>query len=304
MIDFSKKIIYFMCMKKKHFLFISILITIFTLTGCGHAKNNSVPRSYTPTTKLAYNIQSTPTLFFHGAMSSSKSEENMVQAAQAAGFSNSVVKVDVNADGQPTLHGTIPKNATNPLIMVNYKNNIQLNYDKAAKYAGNVAKLLKEKYGVSKINMVGHSLGNMSILYYLKNYDNNSAYPRLHKIVTIAAPVMGVKYSNLPESIAQPHNLEIINGKPNEMNSSYRKLLGLRDKNLKQLQVLNIIGETKNGTDGVVENVSSESLGYLMQYAGSYQLMTFRGYYAEHGRLTFNPQVEKNINNFLWGTNS
>ena len=65
--------------------------------------------------------------------------------------------------------------------------------------------------------------------------------------------------------------------------------------------MLNIIGTDGKQSDGVVKNVSSLSLGYLVQdRAKSYQVLTYSGPNAEHGRLTFNSEVERDIINFLW----
>ena len=289
-------------MKKIKLVRLLFLLTlVLGLVGCSkttHSTKGSNKQHFT----RAYVVHATPTLYFHGALSNYHSEESLVKAAQSAGVTNSVIRADVNADGKVKLVGTIPQNAVNPIVMVNYKNNLQIDFYKAGRYATNVVRALQEKYGITKINMIGHSLGNMSIMYYMLENDTNSKLPRLQKQVDIAGHFDGVDYPGLIPELTQPKGLKVINGKPNKMNKAYREMLKLRQTYPKnQVDVLNVIGNDGKQSDGVVKNVSSLSLGYLVQdRAKSYQVLTYTGHNAEHGRLTFNSEVERDIINFLW----
>lgn len=112
-------------------------------------------------------VQSTTQLsFFHGGGSSYHAEEQMVSAAKKAGVNKTVIRADVNKNGQVTLKGTIPRHAINPIVEVNYQDNRQLNFKKHGQWATNVVRILQQRYGIDKVNMVGHSLGNISIIYY------------------------------------------------------------------------------------------------------------------------------------------
>lgn len=68
-------------------------------------------------------------------------------------------------------------------------------------------------------------------------------------------------------------------GKPNKMNAAYKQMTGVRKTYPKdQVRVLNIIGDIGNHSDGRVENISSESLKYLVaDRARSYHLVKFTG---------------------------
>lgn len=290
---------YFMDMRKFRLLLLTMLMAL--LTACSVPKTNSQSsvNQTRPHEKLAYQIDATPTLFFHGALSNYHSEQHMVNAILRSGVSNSVIRANVDADGKVKLVDTLSQNVKNPLVMVNYGNNIQLDYEKQGLYAENVVLALKQKYHFKQVNFVGHSLGTISMMYYLLAQNKNHALLPVKKMVTIAGPFDGVKYSNLPESLSQPQNLQVVNGRPNKMNSSYRKLAQISPANVKDLQVLNIIGNTGKNTDGVVTTASALSLGYLMRNARSYQVLQLTGYSAEHGRLTFNRHVEQSIINFL-----
>lgn len=151
--------------------------------------------------------------------------------------------------------------------------------------------------------MVGHSLGNTSIMYYLLQEAHNPNLPRLNKQVSIGGHFDGLDFKQLPIAIRQPANLRVDNeGKPNKMNATYREMAKLRTLYPnKEIDVLNIIGNIGGNSDGIVKNASSLSLEYLVApMAKSYRVVTITGKNAEHGQLTYNKQVEKQIINFLW----
>lgn len=120
-----------------------------------------------------YVQSTTPTLFFHGGGSSYHAEEHMVNAAKKAGVTSTVIRADVANNGKVTLHGSMHKGAINPIVEVNYDNNRQLDFNKHGEYATNVVKALQKRYRITKINMVGHSLGNISIIYYMLQNGKN-----------------------------------------------------------------------------------------------------------------------------------
>lgn len=250
-------------------------------------------------------VQSTtPTLFFHGGGSSYHAEEHMVNAAKKAGVTKTVLRANVAKDGHVTLHGTMHKNSINPIVEVNYEDNRQLDFNKHGIWATNVVKALQKQYGIKNINMVGHSLGNISIIYYLLQNAQNNSMPKLRKQVDMAGHFDGLDFAQLPAEIRQPQNLKLDrNGKPNHMNATYRQMTKLRSTYPKnQIRVLNIIGNIGGKTDGTVTNVSSLSLKYLVaQRAKSYQVKTFHGKLARHSKLHSNPAVDKVLIQFLWG---
>lgn len=275
-------------------LLVPILLIALIAVGC---------QSKSGSKKQNVRITSTPTLFFHGGGSSYHAEEHMVQAAEKAGVTHAVIRANVAKDGKVTLHGTWPDNAKNPICEVNYEDNRQLDYRKHGQYATSVVKTLQRKYGIKKINMVGHSLGNISIIYYMLQNGDNKKMPQLQKQVDIAGHFAGLDFANFPASVRQPANLKLNSaGKPNHMNATYKAMTAVRylyPKN--QVQVLNIIGDTGHNTDDTVPNVSSLSLKYLVKdRAKSYRVVKITGKKAGHSALHENPQVDKLIIKFLW----
>ena len=247
-----------------------------------------------------YIQSSTPTLFFHGYGSSANAEKHMVEAARQAGVTQTIVTATVDRHAQVTLKGEIPKDATNPIVMVEFEDNRNPDYSQDGEYAAAVVRELQARYGFKKMNFVAHSMGNMSILFYLLEHAQNEELPQLQKQVNIANHVNGLEGMDLPANLTI---LDSKTGEPSAMSDSYQKLLGLREIYPQdQVDVLNIYGEFKNQSDGSVLNVSSRSLKYLViDNAKSYQEKRVTGPLAQHSQLHENPEVDRLLIDFLWG---
>ena len=246
-------------------------------------------------------IQSrTPTLFFHGYGSSANAEKHMVEAARQAGVTQTIITATVDSHAQVTLKGDIPKDAVNPIVMVEFTDNRNANYAQVGEYASAVVRELQARYSFKKMNFVAHSMGNMSILFYLLEHAQNEELPQLQKQVNIANHVNGLEGMDLPANLTI---LDSKTGEPSAMSDSYQKLLGLREIYLQdQVDVLNIYGDFKNQSDGSVLNVSSRSLKYLViDNAKSYQEKRVTGPLAQHSQLHENPEVDRLLIDFLWG---
>ena len=246
-------------------------------------------------------IQSrTPTLFFHGYGSSANAEKHMVEAARQAGVTQTIITATVDSHAQVSLKGEITKDAINPIVMVEFKDNRNANYAQDGEYAAAVVRELQARYGFKKMNFVAHSMGNMSILFYLLEHAQNEELPQLQKQVNIANHVNGLEGMDLPANLTI---LDSKTGEPSAMSDSYQKLLGLREIYPQdQVDVLNIYGDFKNQSDGSVLNVSSRSLKYLViDNAKSYQEKRVTGPLAQHSQLHENPEVDRLLIDFLWG---
>ena len=257
-----------------------------------------------PKLKSNYVQSRRPTLFFHGFGSSYRAEEHMVRAAESAGVTQTVIRALVDKEGQVKLEGNIPKGAINPIVEVNYEDNRQTDLKRLGSYATAVVKKLQETYGIREMNMVGHSQGNLSIIYYLLANAENQNLPQLKKQVSIAGHFAGLEFDGIAEEMRLPEGLTLDeNGKPNLMNARYQEMTQLRDILPQgQIEVLNLIGDIGGETDGSVKNVSSLSLEYLMaDKAKTYQTRLFTGDKAQHSQLHENPEVDQALIAFLWG---
>ena len=248
----------------------------------------------------------TPTLFVHGWGSSYHAEESMVAYAQKQHATNSVIRADVSSNGKVTLIGTIKKRAKNPIVEVNLQNNKSIfagtknqiaAMNKSSNYIKDVINALQKRYRFNRINLVGHSMGNLQIAYYLRNNATNSHMPHLNKQVSIAG-----HYNGYIGEQGAP-NKTVLNraGKPQKMSAGYRGLLSLRKKFPQNTDVLNIYGDMGSGSDGDVTVNSARSYRYLVsKRARSYQEKEIRGSRAQHSKLHENTKVDRLLVNFLW----
>ncbi|RRK11663.1 alpha/beta hydrolase [Lactiplantibacillus garii] len=246
---------------------------------------------------------SAPTFFFHGGGSSYHAEEHMVAAAKKAGATNTVIRAMVAKDGTVKLVGQLKKGAVNPIVEVNYADNRELNFANHGQWAKNVVVAVRKQYRFTSFNMVGHSLGNISLIYYSLQNSQNTKLPKLRKQVDIAGHFAGLDFKGVPASVKQPAGLKLgTNGKPNKMNATYQQMTKLRRVlPNRQVAVLNLYGNVGGHTDGTVPNVSSLALKYLVApRARSYQEKEFTGKLARHSKLHENPQVDQALIKFLW----
>ena len=288
-----------MTRKRKAILF-STLIIVILLSSIYFLKNN-----YQKENGASIRID-TPTLFVHGWGSSYHAEESMVAYAQKQHATNSVIRADVSSNGKVTLIGTIKKRAKNPVVEVNLQNNKSIfagtnnqiaAMNKSSNYIKDVIIALQKRYRFNRINLVGHSMGNLQIAYYLRNNATNSHMPNLNKQVSIAG-----HYNGYIGEQGAP-NKTVLNraGKPQKMSAGYRGLLSLRKKFPQNTDVLNIYGDMGSGSDGDVTVNSARSYRYLVsKRARSYQEKEIRSPRAQHSKLHENTQVDRLLVNFLW----
>ncbi len=242
----------------------------------------------------------TPTLFFHGYGSSYHAEEYMVNGAVKEGITskNAVIRANVRPNGSVKLTGKIKAKSENPIVEVNFDNPRNGNYRTDGRWARNVIVTLQNQYRFKRINLVGHSMGNMAIMYYLRQYGDDRRLPILNKQVAIAGHFNGLVMADTNKN----HDRLAKNGQPlNNVTKQYRYLEGLRKTYPRSAMVLNIYGDKGSGTDGDLTIQSAQSMRYLVaSRAKSYQEQEMKGKQASHSRLHSNPDVNALLNSFLW----
>ena len=200
-----------------------VLCLIFVVVTVAYGIESAIIYNRQPSTKY---VQSTrPTLFFHGFGSSSLAERHMARAAVRSGVTNTVIEANVDKSGNVTLDGKIEEGAINPIVLVNYDDNKNPNYRQDGRYALAVVKKLQDEYGFTEMNMVGHSMGNMSIMYYMLDNSGYRTLPKLVKQVDIAGHFDGILAYDFDENTA----LDKENGKPSIMTETYKELTRIRD---------------------------------------------------------------------------
>ncbi len=284
-------------MKKKTFIFSILAILALVFVGGWYYIHQNQAQSVKAEARKTYIQSSRPTIFFHGWGSSSRAEKHMANAAKDAGVTKTIIEAKVAKDGTVTLDGTIPKGAINPIVLVNFDNNRGASTQDQGNYAYAVVKALQDNYGFTEMNMVGHSYGNMAIVYYMLNHGSDTSLPKLVKQVDIAGHFNGIIGMDEPENITLDNE-----GKPSSMTESYQELLSVGDNYPQgQVEVLNIYGNTGDGSDESVTNLSSQSLAYLLKdHVKSYQEKEITGPDGQHSKLHETSLVDKSLIAFLW----
>ena len=282
-------------MKKKKIYLASFFVALFlfVLAGCGQKAQNVPAKKVTASLT---NTKTIPTFFFHGWGSNANAETQMANAAKKAGASNTIIQADVSKNGTVKLNGTIPKNAKNPIIKVNLEDN----QSGKTSYVKDVITAISNKYHYARINLVGHSMGNLQIANYInENYDNKKL-PKINKVVSIAGHYDGYLGEEASQK-AKIKNKKI--GEPDIYSDGFKQLLPLRKHYPRQIEVLNIYGNKEDGSnsDGSVSVASAQSYKYLINgRAKSYREVEIKGKNAQHSKLHENKEVDKLLIDFLW----
>ncbi|WP_407886398.1 alpha/beta hydrolase [Levilactobacillus sp. N40-8-2] len=276
-------------MWRKIVLFLGIGLVGLGLSACTKSNKQST------TVNVANNYQ--PTLFFHGWGSSYHAENQMARSLVNAGLTNTVIRAMVSKQGKVTLSGQFHQDDHRPIVEVGFEDNRNGSAQQWGRWATAVVVKLQQTYHIKTFNMVGHSMGNMAIMFYLKQQKAN--LPKLQKQVDIAGHFNGILGMN-----DEPNRMKLNRaGKPDKMQADYKALLSLRKTYPKnQIAVLNIYGDKNDGShsDGSVSNASSRSLRYLVaDRAKSYQEHRIVGANAQHSKLHDNLQVDRLLISFL-----
>ena len=125
--------------------------------------------------------------------------------------------------------------------------------------------------------MVAHSMGNLTLGYYMLNYAGDESLPKLNKQVNTGAPYNGILGRN-----DEPNEVKLDeNGKPDQMKQEYKDLQQMKyNYPKKSVDVLNVYGDLQDGShsDGKVTNQSSLSLKSLLNgYVNSYRTFKVEG---------------------------
>ena len=248
----------------------------------------------------------TPTIFVHGWGSSAHAEEKMANAAKHAGVTNTIVRANVDRQGKVTFNEAIPAHAINPIVEVNladnklrgYTSNYPAGYKHGATYVKNVVLTLERQHHYRAINLVGHSMGNLEIINYINDNNDDPNLPRVAHLVAIAGHYNGLIGQKTAES---PINQQT--GEPQRKDATIKPLMTLRNTFPTNTRVLNIYGDKKDGShsDGDVPVNSAKTLKYIINgRAKSYQEVEIKGANAQHSKLHNNSQVNRELINFLW----
>lgn len=271
-------------MKRKwliRFLFVFLLIlSLFSLAQVTPAQ--------------AAEKRESPTLFVHGFHGGPGTFDNMISIASVKYHANRALVAEVSANGVK-LSGHWPKNLKRPMIQVIFTDN-HANWNRDAKWLNQLLQTLKDRYGVSTYNAIGHSRGCEALI--IANEQN--APLRLKRLVTIAGPIDGAIWrdnGNIATKVNQ-------NGRPNVINPEYQQIISNSQNFPTNVSVLSIAGDLDDGSksDGVVTLTSATALPYALKGRSmNYHQYISHGRNAQHSRLPrFNHDVQLKSLDFIF----
>ncbi|HAA6317293.1 TPA_asm: hypothetical protein GGB65_13785 [Listeria monocytogenes] len=232
---------------KKYFITIMILLFgALLLSACQNDKEaeNSSP----PKVDLKDQI---PIILIHGSGGDTHSLDEMAdQLMNEYKSSNEAMSMSISSDGDITYQGELTKDAKRPIIKFAFDQN-QATPDDWSKWLKIAMVDLKDRYGFTQMDGVGHSNGGLALTYFAEDYGKDETVPTLRKIVAIGSPFndldpndngKDLTFKKLPNSTAQ---LDYFMEKQHDINPN--------------LEVLAIAGALSddNPTDGVVPTNSS-----------------------------------------------
>ena len=238
---------------------------------------------------------STPTLFIHGYRGNRYSFGHLLWRLQKAGIAKKTLVVKVSAKGQLTFSGLSRLSANNPTIQVLFANNHADVQDQVG-WVRQIMQTLKADYDVEAVNLVGHSMGAITVLRYLLQ----PAVIPVPKVVLMAAPVNDPSIGPDTERVFWS---ELTQRGPLKKTKNYNYLAQRVQRFAPSLSVLNIAGELLGPLrhDGSVAVDSSFALRSLLQARiANYQEMLVRGPGGANSMLHENRLVYQAISEFLW----
>ncbi len=246
-----------------------------------------------------YQKSKTATVFLHGYNGGAYSTNYLIKKAEKAGAAQKALVVNVYKNGVMAFKGYWKKSIKNPMVQVVFQDN-HATQKTQVYWLHQVLVQLKAKYGVTKYNAVGHSLGSNDIVNQALTYGDDQSLPTLKKVVTIAGPFDGLTGYLNAETEKQ---VQAVAAKPIRFTRHFAEMLKLRANFPAHVKMLNVIGDTNLGfnNDGYVGVASARSVSYLLRdKLTQYREEFFSGADAAHCALNQNPKVAKSMISFLW----
>ena len=234
-----------------------------------------------------------PTLLIHGYRAGPHAFDAFIRRAELTRRGRLILTAFIGQEGI-SYRGRWRPGVQHPLIRVVFTDNHR-SWQANAQGLNTLLRQLKARYGVQSFNAVAHSRGNMDLL---------TAYGEQHPLVLRRAVLVAVP-ANGKIRIDDPlgQNRLLANGQPLYQHPQYRDLVRLRATfPWHTTRVLSVMGNIGNGSDGVLTNVSSQSLAPALgrRFASFKQVVVTGRDVDHHWLIRRNPRVINLAMQFLW----
>ncbi|GHP15211.1 hydrolase [Lentilactobacillus fungorum] len=274
---------------------------IIILVGVGYAcwrwfSALGRPQSAQTQVQAESELNGVPTIFLPGYFGNRFSFGFLLRRLVAAYAANKSMVIFVDRHGKLKVIGDLAD--TRSLVQVVFRDKTS-RPKQQAEWLMTICELLATQYGVAAVNLVGHSMGCITIFWFLTHHQQ--AMPlAIKRVITIAGPFND---SEIAKSTGEIDAYPINATGPQEKTAIYRALARKVMMIPKGIKFLNIAGtiSTDQQNDGQVSLNSAFSLRYLLRDPLIYyRELVIRGKRATHRLLHENRVVDAHIAKFIW----
>ncbi|MCA0972575.1 alpha/beta hydrolase [Halobacillus litoralis] len=248
--------------------------------------------SITKSIRSEYTSNDTPTLFLHGYKGSERSFATMLERLERRGPGEKQMIVRVTEKGKVQIKGDLEGSA--PLVQVIFED-ARASIDQQKDWLKSIMSALKDDYGVDHINLVGHSMGGLSLAGFLAEKEEDA--PDVNKLVVMASPFNGIE--------KEGYFKVNFGDAATDLRPESKALVDLKKRQIDSVDVLAIAGvinredRASEQWDGLVKRNSVRGIQSLVP-RHRIQFEIVRGNFATHSGLHESPYVDKLVADFLW----
>lgn len=257
------------------------------------AHSNQKQVTTTPKEVKAYPV----TLFFHGYGGTKHSMGGMIQRLSSRYQATHTLDLTVNTDGTIQTSGTFEQADKPVLINVLFADNKNNEWNQA-EWIYQALQFVKTQYHVEKVNVVGHSMGGVSLFRFLETYQNQGELPTVEHFISIAAPLNEFLDTSNEQSVDG-----LLQQGPTQISPRYQDFQNNIANFPKNVQVSLFAGQLSASdlSDGTVPLTSALAVNQLLSSQQiPVETFVFKGVLAQHSALHANPKVDKRIAEILW----
>ncbi|MDZ5584630.1 alpha/beta fold hydrolase [Enterococcus cecorum] len=237
------------------------------------------------------------TLFFHGYGGTKHSMGGMIQRLCSRYQATHTLDLTVNTDGTIQTSGTFEQADKPVLINVLFADNKNNEWNQA-EWIYQSLQFVKAQYHVEKVNVVGHSMGGVSLFRFLETYQNQGELPTVEHFISIAAPLNEFLDTSNEQSVDG-----LLQQGPTQISPRYQDFQNNIANFPKNVQVSLFAGQLSASdlSDGTVPLTSALAVNQLLSSQQiPVETFVFKGVLAQHSALHANPKVDKRIAEILW----
>lgn len=257
------------------------------------AHSNQKQVTTTPKEVKSYPV----TLFFHGYGGTKHSMGGMIQRLSSRYQATHTLDLTVNTDGTIQTSGTFEQADKPVLINVLFADNKNNEWNQA-EWIYQSLQFVKAQYHVEKVNVVGHSMGGVSLFRFLETYQNQGELPTVEHFISIAAPLNEFLDTSNEQSVDG-----LLQQGPTQISPRYQDFQNNIANFPKNVQVSLFAGQLSASdlSDGTVPLTSALAVNQLLSSQQiPVETFVFKGILAQHSALHANPKVDKRIAEILW----